>query len=125
MQKIFLLFILSFSSTVFAQTKTEWPEKENFHTVMAQTFHPMEDGNYLPIRERSLELYEKALAWQKSSVPAGFSKEKLKKKLKKLVEETKDLNEDIKGNCTDSEIKEDLTELHDLFHTIVGLCKHD
>jgi len=122
MHKLFLFFTLIVSTQVFSQTAAVWVEKDNFHTVMAETFHPMEEGNYKPIRERSTELYEKAVIWQKSTVPAGFSQKKLAKKLKKLVEESKKLDDKIKASCTDAVIKEDLTKLHDIFHTIVGLC---
>lgn len=108
----------------FAQTSVEWKEKDDFHKVMATTFHPMEEGNFNPIKEKSQEMYEKAVAWQKSAIPAGVDKKKSKKVLKKLVKKTKALNEKIKAGATDSVIQTDLTELHDLFHELVGLCKH-
>ena len=50
---IITLFIANFS---FAQAPTEWKEKDDFHKVMASTFHPMEDGNFNPIQEKSQEL---------------------------------------------------------------------
>ena len=105
--------------------KEDWKEKDEFHKVMAQTFHPVEDGNYNPIRERSNEMYQKAVAWQKSTIPAGYNKKKISKVLKKLVKESKELDKKIKAGTTDAEIKADLTELHDIFHEIVGLCKHE
>lgn len=119
---VIALFIANFS---FAQAPVEWKEKDDFHKVMAQTFHPMEEGNYNPIRERSQEMYDKAVAWQKSAIPAGVNKKKAKKVLKKIVEESKELNDKIKAGTTDAEIKDELTELHDLFHKIAGLCKHE
>ena len=124
MKKILIVIALFAANLSFAQAPVEWKEKDDFHTVMAQTFHPMEDGNYNPIRERSQELYDKAVVWQKSTIPAGVNKKKVKKTLKKLVKESKDLNAEIKKGANDAEIKEDLTELHDIFHDIVGLCKH-
>ena len=119
---IITLFIANFS---FAQAPTEWKEKDDFHKVMASTFHPMEDGNFNPIKEKSQEMYDKAVAWQKSFIPVGYNKKKISKILKKLVKETNDLNKEIKAGTTDTKIKEDLTELHDIFHEIVGLCKHE
>ena len=125
MKTIFLVITLFSIQCGFAQTSVEWKEKDEFHKVMAQTFHPAEEGNYAPIKERSKEMYEKALAWQKSAIPAGIDKKKTKKVLKKLVKETKELDNEIKAGATDAKIKEELTELHDLFHEIVGLCKHE
>lgn len=108
----------------FAQAPVEWKEKDDFHKVMSTTFHPMEDGNFNPIKEKSQEMYEKAVAWQKSAIPAGVDKKKAKKVLKKLVKETKALNDKIKAGATDEVIKTDLTRLHDIFHELVGLCRH-
>jgi len=125
MKNLLVLIALFTANLSFAQTPALWKEKDEFHKVMAQTFHPMEDGNYNPIRERCGELLEKAMAWQKSPIPAGMNKKKITKTLKKLVKETKELNDDIKKGTTDAEIKEELTELHDIFHEIVGLCKHE
>jgi hypothetical protein len=125
MKNILLLLTLFAINLSFAQTKIEWKEKDDFHKVMAQTFHPLEEGNYAPIKERSQEMYDKAVAWQKSSIPVGINKKKTKKILKKLVKETKALNDKIKAGTTDEIIKADLTKLHDIFHEIVGLCKHE
>lgn len=124
--KNFLIIICLFIAHIsFSQAPAEWKEKDEFHKVMAQTFHPVEDGNYNPIRERSNEMYQKAVAWQKSAVPEGYNKKKISKILKKLVKESKELDKKIKAGTTDAEIKKDLTELHDIFHEIVGLCKHE
>ena len=125
MNKILIVIALFIANFSFSQAPADWKEKDEFHKVMAQTFHPVEDGNYNPIRERSNEMYQKAVAWQKSTIPAGYNKKKISKVLKKLVKESKELDKKIKAGTTDAEIKADLTELHDIFHEIVGLCKHE
>jgi len=106
-----------------AQTKLEWKELSEFHTVMSQTFHPAEEGNFKPIRERSAEMIEKAAAWQKSAIPADYkSVKKIKKNLALLVKGTKALDKNIKSGSSDEKILTDLTALHDVFHNVVGLC---
>ena len=106
------------------ETATVWQEMEAFHTVMSETWHPVEEGNYAPIRERSGEMAEVAAAWKKSKIPAEYAAQKdIKKNLKELAEETAELNKEIKAGISDEEIKEELHELHEIFHTIVGLCK--
>jgi len=101
-----------------------WQEMEAFHTIMSQTWHPVEEGNYAPIRERSAELAEVAKAWNKSKIPASYAAQKdIKKNLKELAEDAEELNKEIAKGISDEEIKEELHELHELFHTIVGLCK--
>lgn len=124
MKKILIIIALFAANFSFAQAPVEWKEKDDFHKVMSTTFHPMEDGNFNPIKEKSQEMYEKAVAWQKSKVPAGVDKKKASKTLKKLVKETKALNDKIKAGATDEVIKTDLTRLHDIFHELVGLCRH-
>lgn len=107
--------------------KTEWKEKDEFHKVIAQTFHPMEEGNFEPIRKRSGELYEKALAWQNAKAPSEYDNAKIANTLKQLTAETKRLDDAIKGGANDAAITDGLTKVHDTFHTIVGLCSpgHD
>ena len=119
--------IMFFGGNLVAQEEdASWPEMDAFHTVMSQTWHPVEEGNYQPIKDRADELANAAEAWKKSAVPTQFAAQKdIKKKLKELAKETKELAKEIKKGCSDEEIKEDLKELHDLFHDIVGLCRDE
>ena len=104
---------------------TEWKEKDEFHKVMAQTFHPSEEGNFEPIRNRVGEMHEKALAWSKSAAPKEFDKPEIKTTLNDLVKGTAELKEMIESKATNEQIKPKLEALHDTFHKIVGLCRHD
>jgi len=119
-----LTVLLATTLLVSAQNKSEWKEKDDFHVVMSQTFHPAEEGNFNPIRERSGEMVEKAILWQKSAIPADFKEVKsIKKNLKKLVKDSKKLDKKINKNATNEAILTDLVALHDVFHSFVGLCK--
>lgn len=107
-----------------AQNKTEWKELSAFHTVMSQTFHPAEEGDLKPIRERSGEMVEKAKAWKASAIPADYKDVKdIEESLSALVDGSTKLEAKIKAGAKDEEITEDLSALHDVFHTIVGLCR--
>ncbi|MCB9182971.1 MAG: hypothetical protein H6591_03560 [Flavobacteriales bacterium] len=117
------LALLAFNR-VCAQEKKAWSELSAFHTVMSQTFHPAEEGDLKPIRERSGELVEKAVAWQNSPIPTEYADVKgIEKSLAALVEGSKALDEAIKAGAKDEAIIRDLSALHDVFHTIVGLCR--
>lgn len=105
-----------------AQEKAKWAEKDAFHKVMSETFHPAEEGKLEPIRKRSQEMVDIAIAWKNSTAPAGYEMDKIKKDLKKLVKGAKELNKEIQKNASDNDVKEDLTELHDLFHQITEKC---
>ncbi|MBK5272126.1 MAG: hypothetical protein JJE22_14045 [Bacteroidia bacterium] len=121
---LLLMIVISVAgiNTVQAQ-KTKWLEMETFHTVIAQTFHPAEEGKLEPIKTRSQEMFDKALAWQKSTTPEGYNKKGIKGLLKNLVKESKDLNKLIKTNAADNTLKEKLSGLHDIFHEIMEKCE--
>lgn len=121
-----LIALLVASNAISAQDKVDWREKNRFHRSIGETFHPMEEGDFKPIRSRSAELVQNSIAWQKSAIPADFKDIKnIKKNLKIIVKQSKALDAKIKKNASDEVIKNDLTALHDTFHTIVGLCKHE
>jgi hypothetical protein len=129
MKKIFS-FMLMLTATLFftsaqGQTKAKWTEMESFHEVMAKTFHPAEEGKLDPIRQRSQEMVDKAIAWQKSTAPEGYDQDAVKQTLKKLVKGAKEVNKLVQKKAADSEIKEELSELHDVFHQIMEKCEKE
>ena len=126
--KKFLTLLMIFTAIVVskpvnAQQKTKWNEMEAFHEVMAKTFHPAEEGKLEPIRSRSAEMLEKAIAWKNSTAPEGYDKTAVLKKLKELVKGAKEIDKMVKKNASDKELKEELTELHDVFHEIMEKCE--
>ncbi|HMP91860.1 MAG TPA: hypothetical protein PKD90_03260 [Phnomibacter sp.] len=107
-----------------AQTKPgDWKELKDFHGVMSETFHPAEEGKLDPIKQRSAEMVQKATTWKKSTPPAEFNKPEIQKSLTKLVKGSKELDKMVKKSASDEALTKKLTDLHDVFHEIVGLCK--
>jgi hypothetical protein len=127
MKKIFSLLVIVSAVLFFnpaqAQQKVKWTEMETFHEVMSKTFHPAEEGKLEPIRSRSAEMVEKAIAWKNSTAPEGYDQNAVKATLKKLVKGAKEVNKLVQKNAADSEIKEELSELHDVFHEIMEKCE--
>lgn len=118
-----LLLVAAFAGKSYAQSDLDsWAELKDFHKVMSQTFHPSEEGNLEPIKTRIDEMVQKAEALKASKVPADFNNKKVKKAVNKLVKDSKKLQASIKAGATDDQIKKSLSELHDVFHEIVGLC---
>ena len=116
-----LIVVMAFCAginTVQAQ-KTKWKEMEDFHQVMSQTFHPAEEGKLEPIKTRSGEMLDKAIAWKNSTPPEGYNKDAVKKSLKDLVKGSKKLDKMVKANAPDASLTEKLTKLHDVFHEIM------
>jgi len=126
MKKITLLFVLFLAVTAFkanAQDKfAAWPALGDFHGVMSATFHPAEKGNFDPVKQRSGEMVDKALALSKSVIPTPYNKPEVKAAVAELNKRTGDLNQLIMKNAKDEKINKSLIQVHDTFHKIVGLC---
>jgi len=104
--------------------KDTWQALKEFHMVMAQTFHPAEEGNLKPIRERSGEMLAKAQSLATSAIPASFDKADIKKAIADLIDGAQKLDKTIRKKGKDAAITKQLTDLHEVFHTIQGLCTH-
>ena len=123
---ICFMLIAAMTTNATAQSKFDaWPQLKEFHKVMSQTFHPVEEGNYEPIKTRIGEMVEKANALVSNPIPAEFNNKKVKKACVKLAKDSKKLQAKITAGATDEEIKTSLSALHDVFHTIVGLCSDE
>ncbi len=105
--------------------KDAWQALTNFHTVMSQTFHPMEEGKFGPIRERSGEMLAKAQLLAASKVPSSFQSPAITKAIADLVDGSAQLDKLIKKKGKDEKVKDSLIKLHDTFHIIQGLCSDD
>jgi hypothetical protein len=128
MKKIVLLGMIftavAFLNPLSAQEKIKWKEMETFQGVMSTTFHPAEEGKFEPIRTRSGEMLDKAIAWKNSTAPAGYNQEAVQKNLLKLVKGAKKVDNLVKKSASDADLKEQLTELHGIFHEIAEKCEH-
>lgn len=119
------LFLVFSALTATAQTAkpAPWKEMLDFHDVMSTTFHPAEEGNLAPLREKAGMLVERAEAWKKSAVPAGYNREKTADTLKRLVKQCKIVRKGVKKGKTDAELTALITSAHDIFHEIIEKCR--
>lgn len=122
--KLLLAFLLVFiANTVSAQsTFDKWPAIKEFHEVMSETFHPAEEGDLAPIKARSEEMMNKAAQLLKSEVPVEFKTDAILVSAEHLQMKSKALNKLIKSNGSDADVVKSITDLHNTFHEIVGLC---
>lgn len=122
-----VLLLAAFAGGAQAQHKevsgmNSWPELKAFHSIIAQTFHPSEEGNLEPVKTHSGELVQKAQTLAGSTVPAAFDNPKVKAALTSLLVEAKKMDEDVKSGKPDVALKSQISKVHDAFHQIVGLC---
>ncbi|MFV8269816.1 hypothetical protein ACNQGP_07760 [Flavobacterium sp. GT2N3] len=122
--KAFLIMaLIVVANAVSAQSTFEkWSALKEFHEVMSQTFHPAEEGNFTPIRARSGEIMDKAALVLKSDIPAEFRTNAILASSERLQLKSKALHKLITLNESDAVILKSITDLHDTFHEIVGLC---
>jgi hypothetical protein len=101
-----------------AADQKEWKEMDEFHMVMAETFHPYKDSaNLEPAKSRAGELVASAEKWAGSSLPEKVNNDEMKGKLEELKNETSALVQTISAG-DDASIGSQLTKVHDLFHSI-------
>ena len=98
--------------------------EEDFHAVMSVTFHPAEDDNLQPLKEKSGDLLKTATAWQKGPVPQGYNAAVTKPILKRLVKQCNIINKAVTAGKSDVELKKLITEGHDIFHEIKEKCNN-
>jgi hypothetical protein len=96
----------------------EWKQMDEFHMVMAETFHPYKDSaNLEPVKSRATELANSAESWSKAELPKKVDNDEMKGKLEALKTETATLASTV-SNGDDKAIGDQLTKVHDLFHEI-------
>jgi hypothetical protein len=97
---------------------SEWKEMDDFHMVMAETFHPYKDSTNLePAKARAAELLVAADQWVAAPLPAKVDNDEVRAKLQQLKAEAATLAESVRSS-DDNVIAEDLTRLHETFHSI-------
>lgn len=102
-----------------------WPEIKAFHKILGATFHPSEEGNLAPVKEKSGELLDKANALVASKFPAQFDNKATRDAVKLMQKNAAKVDALVKKKASDKEITKALTELHDAFHKVVEVCSKE
>lgn len=96
----------------------EWKEMDDFHLVMAETFHPYKDSaNLEPVKAQAGELAASAEKWASAALPEKVNTDAMRDKLEQLKKESAALVQTV-STGTDQAIGDQLTKVHDVFHAI-------
>ena len=107
------------SSDSTSASADEWKAMDDFHVIMADTFHPFKDSSNLePAKTHSEHLAMEAEKWAAAPLPEKVNNEETKAKLEQLKTDTRALADKVKAGGTDEEVGTQLTAIHDLFHKI-------
>jgi hypothetical protein len=75
--RLTVLALIAFVTASVAQTKpAPWAEMKNFHHFMSTTFHPAEEGNFAPLREKADSLLTAAKQWQAAQISKAMRRSK-------------------------------------------------
>lgn len=132
MKKITILFSLAVCTLLFAcgskqhddhqheatASDSVWAGMDEFHFVMAESFHPYKDSSNLePAKKFAAEMDSVAGVWLAAARPEKVSTDAVKEKMDKLKSDTKLFADAVKVE-TDSTLAKSLTNLHDQFHSL-------
>ena len=105
-------------STDAAANNDEWPEMDEFHMVMAESFHPYKDSaNMEPAKANAAEMARVAEKWANAPLPEKVNNDDIKASLAQLKTDAVAFTQ-IAQSGDSTKIGESLTSLHDLFHKL-------
>ena len=96
----------------------EWKPMDDFHTIMAESFHPFRDSADLgPAIANAESMAAAAEKWLNSPIPEKVNNDEVKTKLQELNDQAVSFVTISKGGDQNA-IGESLTNMHDLFHSL-------
>lgn len=103
---------------VAAEEDVEWPLMDEFHMVMAESFHPFKDSaNIDPAIANASEMASLAEKWAAAELPSKVNNDQVKADLQTLKTETAAFAQLVSGGDVTA-IGTSLTNLHDIFHRL-------
>ena len=95
-----------------------WPSMDEFHMIMAESFHPFRDSaNLAPAKANADSMVAAAGRWINAPIPAKANTPEIKEKLQQLKQEA-DAFAILSKTDDASATGASLTKLHDLFHEL-------
>ena len=105
-------------STATAVNSDEWPEMDEFHMMMAESFHPYKDSSNLePAKANAADMANLAEKWTTAPLPEKVNTDEVKANLEQLKNDAAAFAQTVQAGDT-VKIGESLTSLHDLFHKL-------
>jgi hypothetical protein len=118
---VLVTFVLAFASCSKPKETSEaaeWTAMDDFHFVMAESFHPFKDSaNIAPAIANAAALDEAADKWVNTPIPEKVNNDEMKRYLSDLKRTTSEFVQ-IAASADTARIEAALTMLHDDFHSI-------
>ena len=101
-----------------ASADGEWKPMDDFHMIMAESFHPFRDSADLgPAIANAESMAAAAEKWLNSPIPEKVNNDEVKAKLEELNDQAVSFVTISKAGDQNA-IGESLTNMHDLFHSL-------
>ena len=120
-----IVLLISITSVIAQSTTKPWPEMKYFHHFISTTFHPSEEGNLLPLKEKADSMYIAVKQWHASAIPADYKIEETKKALHKILEKCLEIKNNVAKKADDEKLKKLIFECHNIFHAIAKECRKE
>lgn len=99
-------------------TNDIWPEMDEFHNVMADSFHPfIESADLEPAKANAAEIAKVAEKWANAPLPEKVDNDETKANLNQLKNDANSFIQLVQEGDS-AKIGESLTSLHDQFHKL-------
>lgn len=102
--------------------KSPWKEMDAFHATLGASFHPVEKGDFAPLKANAESLADKARSWNASSAPTACATPAMKESVAWLATNSAALAATVKSGAADSELKAAITAIHDRFEVAEKGC---
>ena len=99
-----------------------WKELDQFHEILAATWHPVGMGDFKPVKEKAAKLLEAAKAWGDSKVPAKCDKKPVRDAVASSVLNANAVADLVAKQAPDSSVKDAMKKLHDGFEAAEDNC---
>lgn len=97
----------------------EWKGMDDFHMVMAESFHPYKDSaNLEPAKQLAAEMADLAARWADDPLPAKVDTDNVRQMLDELKTQTSAFAAQVSAGDTTS-MGESLNRIHDHFHHLM------
>ena len=114
-----LLATFFFGNASYAQKGKAWAELDAMKAVMRQTFPPMLKNNDLaPARANAAQMVVVATNLKNSEKPKAFKKKEMNEIFDRISIQATELDNLVKNNASDEDVKIKLSELHGSFAEI-------
>lgn len=123
LKSIIVLILLLSMTTISAQPNSKkWKQLVEFNDLLKKTFAPCEEGDFSQIKIYSQDLVAKSEALDISTMPKEINAVYIQETLKRLIKQTKIVNELVNCNAPKAEILMPFQDLYDLYNRLVLLC---